>query len=387
METVVRLMTQGRDSLCEARQGAMRSRRRGGLAGVMLSVSALAAGAATYAAIDPGVTRAPRPVAVLADPGTALGPIRPDVSLLHGAPMAGPAPVPFGRQAPLSSRLAAPAAPASFTVASLPPTPVALVLPDSGPAPEAAAATEGDADLVAPLPPERPAAPSPSPLLGAPMPVPRPAQAPAAATAERQPAAARRTARAGEPAATPAPATDGRSLFQRLFGQPRDPVGPELAYAPADRPISDATGPSLGERLRLTFGGPAPRPPPGVAIYDISARTVYLPNGERLRAHSGLGAKRDNPRYAHVRMEGPTPPHTYDLVEREALFHGVRAIRLNPVGGPEAIHGRTGLLAHHFLMGPEGDSNGCVSIEQYDRFLQAYLRGEIRRLVVVARSS
>lgn len=356
----------------------------------MLGLSALVAGAATYAAIDPRMTAASRMSPQLAAPGAALIAIRPNAALLRGDPIAGPVVPAFGRSAPLPARLEAPPAPASFTVASLPPSPVSLVIPDIAPEPEAAPVTETDVDLVAPLPPERPAtpaAPATSPLLGAPMPVPRPAQAPAATTAERQPAGTRRTARAGDPAATPAPAADGRSLFQRLFGQPRDPVGPELAYAPADRPISDATGPSLGERLRLTFRGPAPRPPPGVAIYDISARTVYLPNGERLRAHSGLGPKRDNPRYAHVRMEGPTPPHTYDLVEREALFHGVRAIRLNPVGGSEAIHGRTGLLAHHFLLGPEGDSNGCVSIEQYDRFLQAYLRGEIRRLVVVARSS
>ena len=73
--------------------------------------------------------------------------------------------------------------------------------------------------------------------------------------------------------------------------------------------------------------------------------------------------------------------------ERERLFHGVRAIRLNPVGGSAAIHGRDGLLAHTYMLGPNGDSNGCVSLRDYDRFLQAYLRGEVRRLVVVAGSS
>jgi hypothetical protein len=82
-------------------------------------------------------------------------------------------------------------------------------------------------------------------------------------------------------------------------------------------------------------------------------------------------------------MRGATPPGTYDLTEREALFHGVRAIRLNPVGGSAAIFGRNGILAHSYLLGPNGDSNGCVSFKDYDRFLQAYLRGEIRRLVVV----
>ena len=83
-------------------------------------------------------------------------------------------------------------------------------------------------------------------------------------------------------------------------------------------------------------------------------------------------------------MKGPTPPHVYDLTLREQLFHGVRAVRLNPVGGSAAIHGRAGLLAHTFMLGPKGDSNGCISIRDYDRFLQAYLKGEMKRLVVVA---
>lgn len=35
------------------------------------------------------------------------------------------------------------------------------------------------------------------------------------------------------------------------------------------------------------------------------------------------------------------------------------------------------------MLGPNGDSNGCISFRNYDRFLQAYLRGEVKRLVVV----
>jgi hypothetical protein len=120
-----------------------------------------------------------------------------------------------------------------------------------------------------------------------------------------------------------------------------------------------------------------------VAVYDISAATVTLPNGEVLEAHSGLGVAQDNPDYVHVRMRGATPPGVYDLREREALFHGVRAIRLNPVGGSAAIHGRDGILAHTYMLGPSGASNGCVVFKNYTRFLQAYLRGEVRRLVVV----
>ena len=45
--------------------------------------------------------------------------------------------------------------------------------------------------------------------------------------------------------------------------------------------------------------------------------------------------------------------------------------------------GRAGLLTHSYMMGPEGDSNGCVSIREYERFRKAFDDGEITRLVVV----
>jgi len=32
------------------------------------------------------------------------------------------------------------------------------------------------------------------------------------------------------------------------------------------------------------------------AIYDITSKTVYLPNGRRMEAHSGLGSYMDDPR-------------------------------------------------------------------------------------------
>ena len=97
---------------------------------------------------------------------------------------------------------------------------------------------------------------------------------------------------------------------------------------------------------------------------------VYLPDGTRLEAHSGLGSKLDDPRYSHVRMQGVTPPHIYELKPREALFHGVPALRLNPIGGEDKIFGRTGLLAHTYMLGPNGDSNGCVSFKDYYAFLE-----------------
>ncbi len=118
------------------------------------------------------------------------------------------------------------------------------------------------------------------------------------------------------------------------------------------------------------------------AIYDISARTVFLPSGQKLEAHSGLYDKMDDPKYVHVRMRGATPPNIYDLTLREQLFHGVRAIRLNPVD-ERKMFGRDGMLAHTYMLGPNGQSNGCVSFKDYNKFLQAFLRGEVDRLVVV----
>lgn len=118
------------------------------------------------------------------------------------------------------------------------------------------------------------------------------------------------------------------------------------------------------------------------AVYDISAQVVYLPNGAKLEAHSGLGNRMDKADSVAERMVGVTPPGTYELRPREKLFHGVRALRMTPVDS-ESTLGRTGLLVHSYMLGPDGASNGCVSIRNYERFLKAYSDGEVTRLVVV----
>jgi Protein of unknown function (DUF2778) len=118
------------------------------------------------------------------------------------------------------------------------------------------------------------------------------------------------------------------------------------------------------------------------AVYDISAHAVYLPNGSSLEAHSGMGSLRDDPEHVSVPNAGATPPALYELKPREKQFHGVQALRMIPAEG-SVTSGRSGLLAHSFMLGPKGDSNGCVSIRNYDRFLKAFNDGEIDRLVVV----
>jgi hypothetical protein len=118
------------------------------------------------------------------------------------------------------------------------------------------------------------------------------------------------------------------------------------------------------------------------AVYDISAHAVYLPNGLSLEAHSGIGSLRDDPEHVGVPNAGATPPAVYELKPRERLFHGVQALRMIPADG-STTNGRSGLLAHSYMIGPNGDSNGCVSIRNYDRFLKAFQDGEVNHLVVV----
>ena len=119
------------------------------------------------------------------------------------------------------------------------------------------------------------------------------------------------------------------------------------------------------------------------AVYDISARVVYMPNGAKLEAHSGFGSLMDDPGHVSERHVGATPPNVYDLKPRERLFHGVQALRMIPVDN-KGLFGRSGFLTHSYMMGPNGDSNGCVSFKNYEKFLKAFQNGEIKRLVVVA---
>jgi hypothetical protein len=170
-----------------------------------------------------------------------------------------------------------------------------------------------------------------------------------------------------------------RSITEKLWGK-QPSQGSLLSYASAD---AGTTG-SIGQNQNPVLGG-APPYDRSTAVYDISAHMVYLPDGAKLEAHSGLGSKLDDPRSAPIRMHGVTPPHIYELKPRETLFHGVPALRLNPIGGEDAIYGRSGLLAHTFMLGPNGDSNGCVSFRDYNAFLNAYRNQGIKKLAVVAR--
>ena len=171
-----------------------------------------------------------------------------------------------------------------------------------------------------------------------------------------------------------------QSMTEKLWGKEgsRNPV---LAYASAD--AGSVTG-SITPREQNPMLGGSPPYDRDTAVYDITAHMVYLPDGTKLEAHSGLGSSLDDPHSSRIRMRGVTPPHIYTLKPREALFHGVAALRLTPIGGEDAIYGREGLLAHTYMLGPNGDSNGCVSFRDYNAFLNAYRNQGIRKLAVLA---
>jgi hypothetical protein len=241
-----------------------------------------------------------------------------------------------------------------------------------------------------PLPPRREVA---EPTESAPLPPVRPAEL---ESPEAPPAPLRHSAQPTAKTAAPAAPSDNRTFIEKLFGiQPHS--GTALGYA---APETSAIGRNAAVNALPGNGAAAPsglfglgRSAPSVtslgydqytAVYDLSAHMVYLPNGTRLEAHSGLGDRLDDPNHVNERMHGATPPHLYELQPREASFHGVQALRLNPIGSGD-IFGRAGLLAHSYMLGPNGDSNGCVSFKDYDAFLRAYQNGEIKKLAVVAR--
>jgi hypothetical protein len=195
--------------------------------------------------------------------------------------------------------------------------------------------------------------------------------------------------------AEPAPIQFGVSQEASLEAPPpAASATPALGNLPLPPAATDLAAP-LPPPRPLEFAPPRPlefapsvKPAMGydkwTAVYDISAHSVYLPDGTRLEAHSGLGDRLDDPRYVDERDHGATPPNLYELTLRESLFHGVQALRLTPIGEGLTFD-RVGLLAHPYMLGPNGDSNGCVSFKDYDAFLRAFQSGEVKRLAVVAR--
>ena len=311
-------------------------------------------------------------------PPLALEPPNVEAALLGSASVNGRVPLALADSAPLPPRFVAPPPGATEPSAPTPGPAIALLVPlpeaphDTAPVPEAPVPPPAEA-VQASLPP----AAMPPQAAAVPLPAPRPdfrfaAPEPSPRAPRRQ--VARNTDTAPAPVAPGIPA-DNRSFLDKFFGALKPSNGPTLAYASPEDGL-------FGRSAAVPSGSGYSRTP-YTAVYDISAHTVYMPDGSKLEAHSGLGRMLDDPRHVAARNVGPTPPHLYDLTLRESLFHGVQALRLTPVGGG-GVYGRDGLLAHTFMLGPNGDSNGCVSFRDYASFLRAYQSGQVKRLVVVA---
>jgi hypothetical protein len=202
-----------------------------------------------------------------------------------------------------------------------------------------------------------------------------------------------------DPSYASSPTPDAQNVADLAPAKPAVSSLPARQPAPAPQPKPK---PAVSPLLEVAAPSPPPRPTQTnqlaslasapssghfdhwTAVYDLSAHTVYMPDGSKLEAHSGLGDKIDNPQFVDERNQGATPPHLYNLSLREEPFHGVQALRLTPVGGNVSIFGRDGILAHTYMLGPNGDSNGCVSFKNYDAFLQAYQSGQVKHIAVVA---
>jgi hypothetical protein len=320
------------------------------------------------------------PAVVAAHPVVALARVRPKVlANPYGGLIAfagGPG-NPFGALVPVVADPAPPSpSPASSLLASL---------EAAQSAPAAIAAKPVVAKQDAPSPPKRDEA---AIDLGPPLPPARPAEF--ASLAKPAPIASRPLAPNTAPTRALPPPADN-NVFERPLARARSTDSAVAYAAPDDQFATSAKSPALAAMDRASgtssFARSAP-PPAGdnlTAVYDISARTVTLPDGTKLEAHSGLGPMLDDPRFVAEHNRGATPPHVYELESRGELFHGVQALRLDPVGGDATIFGRSGLLAHTYMLGPNGDSNGCVSFKDYDAFLRAYQQGRVKRLAVVAR--
>ncbi|SKA38766.1 DUF2778 domain-containing protein [Consotaella salsifontis] len=169
----------------------------------------------------------------------------------------------------------------------------------------------------------------------------------------------------------------------------RPAPAPALAYARPDAGAAAEDNGGIGGFFSKILGGGSKSSladvGESVAVYDISSATVHMPDGTRLEAHSGLGHMKDNPRYVDQKNRGPTPPNVYNLQMRRGRFHGAEAIRLLPADGRKKFN-RDGLLAHPYMYvggGSRSQSNGCVVFNNYPRFLEAFKRGKIKKMIVV----
>ena len=278
-------------SAFNVRPVALGDYRRKLLGGVALGLGAVAAvaitgGAATMAAawlLSSSLSSNSnlRPAGVVALEAAELP--RPHRTLTETASLVGAPHSIYEAPETMVAELPAAEAPARTAVAA----PVAVPLPTPRQAPPKHVAEQTN-DI--PVPSARPLAAAPSPAPAQQIAAHQtPVQAPAQPTPTQQ---------------TPAQLTPAKSEIARAPMTPPQPAEPQVpaAPAPAPAPTSPPATASITDFLkrltpRLAYNNPDVRTPDShTAVYDIEAHTVFMPSGQKLEAHSGLGSRMDDPR-------------------------------------------------------------------------------------------
>jgi hypothetical protein len=108
---------------------------------------------------------------------------------------------------------------------------------------------------------------------------------------------------------------------------------------------------------------------------------MTVSGSERARGRVGAGASHVSPKPRN--SQPAVTVHHAQLEDDVVHFPWPQwRHRRNPIDGGK-MHGRDGILAHSYMLGLNGQSNGCVSFNDYAAFLDALLRGDVDRLVVV----
>ena len=133
------------------------------------------------------------------------------------------------------------------------------------------------------------------------------------------------------------------------------PSGSVLAYA---APQSGVPG-----HTRNIISSPSASYDRWTAVYDVAAHTVYLPNGTRLEARSGLGNR---------------------LARSTLRKHGTAFPRSTSVAPytdwQRRLFGRTGLLAHTYMLSPNGNSRKFQIAAQHQLLAHPLVVGRVCKI-------
>ena len=117
---------------------------------------------------------------------------------------------------------------------------------------------------------------------------------------------------------------------------------------------------------------------------NLGAHRLSVPTANSSRRIRGCGDQMDDPRHVNGQDARGVRRRTSRSDHAGIAFSRRRGDPAQPASTKTEMFGRDGILAHTYMLGPNGQSNGCVSFKNYAAFLRAFQTGDIDRLVVVA---